>query len=554
MRAFAPTRLLLRPGPITVLTTLAVLIGLVGLVGLVAVGTQAAAPARPVRPPASRAESPRASEPPTGPGKSRSRRRVTATPAPAGWTGFAFDACRAPSQSTMDRWRVHSPFLGVGVYIGGTLRACPQGHLTRRWVARQLRSGWRLLPLWVGPQAACTGFRRRIDAHPGARGRYPAAGSQGIVAGHGAAAAAHALGIPAGTTLWYDIEPFSTRGTRCRRSALRFLSSWTLALHRRGYQSGVYSTLDAVVAALAHAPARGPAGYASPEHVWFAWANHRADSWLGRDRLGGPGWKVHRRVHQYALDVSARYGGVRLQIDSSFVDLGGSVRDARTPGPCGHAADLRWYPDLAAGATGPRVETAQCLLRFAGVDEAVAEPGFGPVTGQAVRSFQRSRRLPATGRTDARTWTALLATGSRPVVKRGVVGAPVRRVQRALNAALPGSIAVTGVFDASTASAVRHYQQRVGTAATGVVNAATWDALAHGRLTRPSRAHKAAPPTHRGKAHRRAHHRPPPWHRRHHRSGGHHHRHGHPQRQRQRHRQRHWQRHWAPHRSHHRGR
>jgi hypothetical protein len=280
--------------------------------------------------------------------------------------------------------------------------------------------------------------------------------------------------------------------------------------------------------------------------VWFAWANHRADSWLGPHRLGGTGWKVHRRVHQYALDVSARYGGVRLQIDSSFVDLGRSARDARTPGPCGHAADLRWYPELAPGATGPRVGTAQCLLRFAGVDEAVAEPGFGPLTWQAVRSFQRARRLPATGRTDARTWTALLASGTRPVVKRGVAGAPVRRVQRALNAALPGSIAVTGIFDARTASAVRRYQQRVGTAATGVVTGATWDALAHGLLTRPHRAHKAAAPTHPGKAHHRTHHRAAPRHERHHRSDRHRHRQHHHQRNRHRHQ--------APHRPHHRGR
>src|SRR5512139_2589636 len=72
------------------------------------------------------------------------------------WTGYAFDACRAPSSAVMDRWRVASPFLGAGIYIGGALRACPQRHLTRGWVQHQTRQGWRLLPIWVGPQASCT--------------------------------------------------------------------------------------------------------------------------------------------------------------------------------------------------------------------------------------------------------------------------------------------------------------------------------------------------------------------------------------------------------------
>ena len=30
-----------------------------------------------------------------------------------------------------------------------------QPHLDATWVARQRANGWRLLPLWVGPQAAC---------------------------------------------------------------------------------------------------------------------------------------------------------------------------------------------------------------------------------------------------------------------------------------------------------------------------------------------------------------------------------------------------------------
>ncbi len=437
------------------------------------------------------------------PRPSRAAERAPRPTDGSAWTGFAFDACRAPSQRAMDRWRRHSPFLGVGIYIGGPLRACEQPHLTPRWVSRQLRGGWKLLPLWVGPQGSCTGYRRRIDAHPGAAGRYPGARRQGITAARGASAAARRLAIPAGTTLWYDIEPFSTRRASCRRSALRFLSSWTLELHRRGYRSGVYSTLNAAVAALAHAPARGPRRYATPDHVWFAWVNHRADSWIGgRRHLHRPGWKLHRRVHQFALDTAATYGGIRMHIDRNFVDLGRPGRAVRGAGPCGPAADRRSFPVLQPGTTGSRVRAAQCLLRFAGRRPAASEQVFGAVTRQVLRGFQHARRLRATGRTDRPTWTALLATGSRPVVKRGSAGAPVRRLQRALNAALPGSIPVSGVFGARTASRVRHYQARVGQPVTGVVATRTWSALSHGVLSRPHRHHGSR---HAHPGHRRAH-------------------------------------------------
>ena len=458
----------------------------------------------------------------------------------AGWTGFAFDACRAPSQRVMDRWRARSPFLGAGIYIGGSMRACAQPHLTRGWVTHQLRSGWKLLPIWVGPQASCSGFHRRIDRHGGSRGLYPGAHRQGVAAARGARAAARALGIPAGSTLWYDIEAFAPGNTSCRRSSLRFLSSWTRELHRSGYRAGVYSSISAAVKALATAPTRGPRGYTSPDHVWFAWANWRADSWLGTRWVHAPRWKKHRRVHQYALDVSASYGGVRLQIDQNFVDLGGLSAQPlrRVPGPCGAIADRRDYPPLWRGRTGPAIEAVQCLLRFAGHRGATSTGRYDATTRAVVRTVQGFRHLPRTGRTDRATWTALLATGTRPVLKRGTFGPPVRRLQRALTAALPGALPVTGYYGGRTGAAVRSYQARVGLRPTGVVAAPTWSALAHGKLSRPQhhRAHhKHHASHHRTHRKHRAHHAQPKHHTASHRHAKHHQRHrGHHTHQRRR--------------------
>lgn len=402
------------------------------------------------------------------------------SPASARWTGYAFDACRAPSSRVMDRWRVASPFLGVGVYIGGSLRACPQRHLTPRWVSHQTRHGWRLLPIWVGPQASCAAYRTDIKSYPGRRGLYPGAHRQGVHAAKGAKAAARSLGIAPGATLWYDLEWFPPGNSRCRDSALRLLSSWTRELHRGGYQAGVYSSISAGIKAVGKA--RGRSTYTAPDHVWFAWANGRRDTWFGNDWLRAPRWKQDRRVHQYALDVTASYGGVRMRIDRNYVDLGTSPHVRRTPAVCGRAADQPRYRVLHRGSRGPAVGVARCLLRAAGHYRGEERGAYDEATQKAVRRFQREHDLRATGRLDKRSWTALLAGGPRQVLKRGSEGAAVRRVQRALTSALPGKVAVHGHFGPATQVAVTRYQQRAGLRVTGVVSPATWHALRTGRL------------------------------------------------------------------------
>jgi Domain of unknown function (DUF1906)/Putative peptidoglycan binding domain len=408
-------------------------------------------------------------------GRSAERAAVHAAQARAlqSWSGYAFDACRAPSSRAMDRWRVASPFRGVGIYIGGPLRACPQKHLTRRWVARQTLRGWRTLPIWVGPQAACTGYAKRISARPAHARR------QGVRAARGALAAARSLGIETGSTLWYDLEWFPPGRGRCRSSALRFLGAWTGTLHRSGYRSGLYSSVSAGIKAVGQV--RGRRAYPHPDAIWFAWANGRRDTWLGRDWLRAPRWKTNSRVHQYALDVRASYGGVRLAIDRNYVELGSSPALRRTPAVCGRDADRRHYRTLRRGNRGEVVRTAECLLRATRHLNARPDGDFDRRTRAAVRHLQRSAGLRRTGRLDERTWTALLSAGARPVLKRGSEGPAVRRLQRGLTAALPGAVTVHGHYGPATSSAVQRYQRRTGLRVTGVAAHRTWRALQHGR-------------------------------------------------------------------------
>ncbi len=157
---------------------------------------------------------------------------------PGNFTGYGFDQCHAPDQRSMNRWLTHSPFLAVGIYISGNSRACrDQPNLTPQWISTQLAKGWRLLPITLGPQASCQPRFPRYDDDPkinpkrGTDGLYRWAREQGTAEATKTVADAQALGIVAGSTLWYDLEGFNDNLGDCRESALAFLSAWTDQLH-----------------------------------------------------------------------------------------------------------------------------------------------------------------------------------------------------------------------------------------------------------------------------------------------------------------------------------
>lgn len=407
---------------------------------------------------------------------------------PGSFTGFAFDTCATPDRATMDTWLDTSPFWGVGVYIGGAERSCPQPNLDAGWVARQSRKGWRVLPIWVGPQAACSERDFGTDIIADRADKYRAARSQGRSNANAAVRSARELGIRDGSTLWYDIEDFPLNdatdpeaGNDCRRSVLSFLSAWTERLHRLGYRSGVYSNVAAAVDALDYADTVSPGSYELPDQIWYAWANGRADTRIDQRWVRGDNWMPHARIHQYALDTDATYGGVSLTIDRNFMDVGrGSVRP-RTTQPCGVRIDFTDYRSLRRGSKGAQVKAAQCLLRKKRTYDGRVHGRFDRATYRAVRTFQGGRSLRRTGRLDAATWTVLLAEGRSPVLKRGSASQDVRRLQRALTAALDRKLPLTGVFDGRTARSVVRYQSGRGLPRTGVAAGATWDDLQAGR-------------------------------------------------------------------------
>ena len=420
------------------------------------------------------------------------RAKSTNPVTPGNFTGYGFDQCLAPSQKKMDAWLESSPFLAVGIYTSGNSRACrSQPNLTPTWVSTQLAKGWRLLPITLGPQSSCVGRFPRYGASidptisNSSTNRYAAARSQATAEADKAVAAAGALGIVPGSTLWYDLEGWSkVSNATCRESALAFLSSWTQRIRARGYVSGVYSSAGSGMKVLDDARHAGRTDVTLPDHIWVArWdgAANTSTSYLRSD-----GWMPGRRMKQYQGGHNETWGGVTINIDRNYLDLGSYYPAAETH--CGNVqVDLPNYrkimPRTATYRPDPtQVRALQCLLREQGTYGGALTGNFNARTRSAALAWQRASGLGTSTAWRKKDWMNLLTAGNRPVLKIGSRGADVRRVQRALRVAIPSAkVAVNGIYDASMASAVAAYRKQVRLPAYGIVHSTTWAYLAAAR-------------------------------------------------------------------------
>lgn len=244
----------------------------------------------------------------------RSLRQATASATASYYTGLGFDACSAPSTTTMSAW-LSSPYRGVGIYIGGLNRACSQPNLTAAWVGGEIAAGWGLIPIYVGRQAPANTC--------GCAAIAPAqAASQGTAAADDAVVQASVLGIGPGNPIYFDMEGYS-RTAKNSSAVLTFLGAWTAELHAKGYVSGVYGSAASTIADLA-----SQYGAGSPDDIWIA-------RWNGVQSTADPAvpataWANHQRLHQYQGGHNENYGGARINIDSNYLD-GAIVGHASRP-------------------------------------------------------------------------------------------------------------------------------------------------------------------------------------------------------------------------------
>ena len=147
----------------------------------------------------------------------------------------------------------------------------------------------------------------------------------------------------------------------------------------------------------------------------------------------------------------------------------------------------------AHAITNPQIPGLQVALREKGFYRGSIDGIAGPLTAQAVRTFQRKARITVDGIAGRQTRRALGQLGrplwgKRIVLARGMIGWDVSVLEffLARRKLQPG--AIDGRFTDRTAAAVRRFQRRKDLAVDGVVGPRTLAAL-RGRSAKP-----AAPP------------------------------------------------------------
>ena len=140
-------------------------------------------------------------------------------------------------------------------------------------------------------------------------------------------------------------------------------------------------------------------------------------------------------------------------------------------------------PAAAAGTSS--VAALQVALQAHGFYPAAVDGVEGPLTTTGLTSLQRNKGIPATGRLEARTRTALGPLG-RPLLGQrelavGAVGWDVSSLEfQLVPYGLPAK-SVDGRFTAATAAALSRFQAAKHLAADGVAGKQTYRALAGGR-------------------------------------------------------------------------
>lgn len=169
-------------------------------------------------------------------------------------------------------------------------------------------------------------------------------------------------------------------------------------------------------------------------------------------------------------------------------------------------------PTLRLGSTGSAVSEIQAMLVLLGYFDAPIDGQYQAPTEEAVKAFQVDAGLSDDGIVGPATWEKLLPSPSTeftppavpetvasedsedemaeeetaeaadppvelPVLRQGMTGSAVSRVQETLKARGFYDGAIDGIFGPGTEAAVMEFQTDARLAADGIVGPATWQAL-----------------------------------------------------------------------------
>jgi peptidoglycan hydrolase-like protein with peptidoglycan-binding domain len=176
------------------------------------------------------------------------------------------------------------------------------------------------------------------------------------------------------------------------------------------------------------------------------------------------------------------------------------------------APEIAELAGVANGSVGAAAKAVQQLLIDAGVElRGGADGAFGPATEAALKSFQGSRGLEATGVADEATLLSLTTTGTNQTdgddesavavpsefsqlvgLRPGALGDSVAALQRRLlDLGITVRGGADGIFGPATTSSLKTFQEQRNLEATGIVDGATAVALAAPTATDETSADEA---------------------------------------------------------------
>jgi Domain of unknown function (DUF1906) len=224
-----------------------------------------------------------------------------------------FDTCTTPSTSTMAAWWPSTNYYYTAVYLGGNnyyASGCSNTNLTASWVSTVGNQGWDFIPIWVGPQAPCTGYNTVMSYDT------TTAYNQGVSTADTAMNKAMSLGFSSGsvpyngTIVYDDLEGYDTGNSACRAAVKSFVNGWDHEI-RLGWLSkpGMYgsscaSAVDDWVS-LANVP----------NTAWIAVYNSVNTAW-NLDCVPNADWVGDGRIHQYVGGHNETHGGVTIKVDN----------------------------------------------------------------------------------------------------------------------------------------------------------------------------------------------------------------------------------------------
>lgn len=217
---------------------------------------------------------------------------------------MGWDACGATVAKAQAFWS-NTPYWNMGLYLGGSAYATGCKRWTTAEVNRLRAQGWQFLPLWVGPQAPCTGFSSRFSS---TRSTATSQGRNEAIAAYNKIVS---LGWnTAGTPIIYDLEAFNTGNSRCLNAAKAFINGWDAQMHVAPAQkAGVYGS----------SCASGLSSYASianvPDFITGAdWDNIKTTTNLAC--VASNSWSHQQRHKQYRGGHNETWNGVTMNVDS----------------------------------------------------------------------------------------------------------------------------------------------------------------------------------------------------------------------------------------------